>query len=138
MGTSIKGVVAAALVAGVLFAGTAAPAGATGAHQGTVTKVTASGSCSAASTWALTLAQRERRRVTGVKFEVTEGTQGDRWRVKLSRNGHVFFRGARVTQGDDGSFRVRLRVRNPRGIDTYDAAAKNTSSGETCVGQASI
>jgi hypothetical protein len=50
----------------------------------------------------------------------------------------VLKRGRRTTQGPSGSFEFRAVGDDTAGTDTFRARAVNLSTGETCVGRASI
>jgi hypothetical protein len=134
----IKTVVAIAGIAGLLLSAPAAMASGredarSGGKPGSVTK---HGSCSAASTWKLKLSPEDSK--TQVEFEVDQNKSGDTWHVAIRQNGHRVFHGDRVTKGASGSFTVHTKVADPAGTDHYKAKAKNASTGETCVGGASI
>ncbi len=94
------------------------------------------GSCSDASHWKLKLSPENGR--IEADFEVDQNVTGDVWRVRMLHNGSVFFRGTRVTKGASGSFEVRKLVNDAGGTDGFVAKARNTSTGETCRGTASI
>ncbi len=98
--------------------------------------VTASGSCSAASVWKLSLKPDNGR--IEADFEVDQNVVGDTWKVKMSDNGTQFFKGKRVTQAPSGSFEVRKLTADLAGSDTVVATARNLSTGETCTGQATL
>ena len=73
-----------------------------------------------------------------VEFEVDQNVSGDRWRVKIRHDGDLAFRGTRTTRGASGSFEVRTVEPNRSGSDAFRARARNLSTGEVCVGRASI
>jgi hypothetical protein len=123
----------AAAVMGLVLATTAlvgAPA-TVSAKDGDVVR---SGSCSARSDWKLKLSPENGR--IEVEFEVDQDRNGQRWGVKLKRNGTVFWRGTRTTQPPSGSFEVRRVTANGAGADTIVARARNSRTGEVCRGVA--
>jgi hypothetical protein len=65
------------------------------------------------------------------RFEVVQGVDGDRWRVLVTDNGMVLFRGHRVTD-DGGAFRVEIVSEDLEGIDNITALARNLRTTETC------
>jgi hypothetical protein len=108
----------------------AAPAG---AKAGDVIK---RGSCSASSDWKLKLSPED----NGIQaeFEVDSNRSGQAWTVKLFHEGHKILHGTRRTGGASDSFTVRKVANDTSGTDSYRARAMNKSTGETCVGRASI
>ncbi|MGZ4131884.1 MAG: hypothetical protein ACXVWF_02455 [Actinomycetota bacterium] len=108
--------------------------GAAQARSGDVTK---KGSCSAASVWKLRLRPEDGGRIQ-VEYEVDSNKVGQTWRVRIAQNGTRIFAGKRVTQSPSGSFTVHLRTDGASGTDTFKAKAANASTGETCLGRASI
>jgi len=95
-----------------------------------------SGSCSGRSDWKLKLSPEDGR--IEVEFEVDQNIVGDEWRVVIRQNGDVLKRGRRTTQAPSGSFEFRAVGDNTAGTDRFKARAVNLSTGETCVGRASI
>lgn len=128
MRTYLKTAIAAVGIIGLLATGPVALA-----NEDDVIK---EGSCSAGSDWKLKLSPENGK--TEVEFEVDQNTVGDTWRVKIAQNGERIFRGKRVTKAPSGSFELRIVAANPPGTDSYRASATNLSTGETCVGRASI
>ncbi len=94
------------------------------------------GSCSGNSEWKLKLSPDN----SGIEaeFEVDQNVSGDRWRVTIRHDGDVAFRGRRTTGGASGSFDVRIVENDHSGTDAFRARARNVSTGEVCVGTASI
>ncbi len=92
------------------------------------------GSCSGSTDWKLKLSPEDGR--IEVEYEVDSNKVGQRWKVKLLKNGKVIFRGARTTKGASGSFEVRVVTSNPAGKDTFRARA--THAGEVCKGSATF
>jgi hypothetical protein len=123
----------AALMAAGLF-GAAPHALASGRSGGS--RVSATGACSAASTWKLT-ATPDGGRIE-VQFEVDSGVIGQTWKVRLSDNGTRFFQGTATTIGPDGSFEVRKFTTDQSGTDTILGQAKNPTTGETCQGSVTV
>ncbi len=128
VGKIVKVALAAALV--LTVAGAAAPAG---AKAGDVIK---RGSCSASSDWKLKLSPEDSG--IEVEFEVDSNKSGETWAVKLFQNGDKIFSGKRKTGGASDSFEVRKVANDTSGTDSFTARAVNASTGETCVGKASI
>jgi len=119
-----------ALVVGILFL---IPATSALAGQNDVVR---RGSCSAQSDWKLKLSPQDGR--IEVEFEVDQNVVGDRWRVKIRHDGDLAFRDTRTTHGASGSFEVRTVEANNAGSDAFRARARNLSTGEVCVGTASL
>jgi hypothetical protein len=121
-----------ALVTSVLVATTllAAPLTTT-AKDGDVIR---RGACTMDSSWKLKLSPENGR--IEVEFEVDQNRNGQKWFVKLKRNGSVFWRGSRLTQPPSGSFEVRKLTRNGAGTETIVAKARNARTGEVCRGVA--
>lgn len=92
------------------------------------------GSCSGASDWKLKLSPENGR--IEVEFEVDQNRVGDTWRIRMRRDGNVFFRGKRTTQPPSGSFEVRRVISNSAGSDTVVARAVNLRTDEVCRGSA--
>ena len=94
------------------------------------------GSCSDSSDWKLKLSPED----GGIEaeFEVDQNVSGDRWRVRIRHDGDLAFRGTRTTGGASGSFEVRIVENDNSGRDNFRARARNLSTGEVCVGTASI
>ena len=103
------------------------------ARQGDVTR---SGACSGVSHWTLTAGHRDAR--IEVEFEVDQNRAGRTWRVRLSDNGDIFFRGLRTTQAPSGSFTVNRTTANRAGSDTIVGRAVNVASGEVCRGSVTV
>jgi hypothetical protein len=124
----------AGLASAMLLA--SAPAAMAVRHAPAKDGVTATGPCSGASTWKLT-ASPENGGVE-VQFEVDSNVVGQTWKVRLSDNGTVFFKGSAVTQGPSGSFEVRKFATDQAGSDLILGLAKNTATGETCEGSVTL
>ena len=123
---------AAAFITSVLVATTlvAAPMTAS-AKDGDIIR---RGSCTAASDWKLKLSPENGR--IEVEFEIDQNRNGQKWFVKLKRNGNLFWRGARTTQAPSGSFEVRKLTRDGAGTEKIVAKARNARTGEVCRGVA--
>ncbi len=123
---------AAAFITSVLVATTlvAAPMTAS-AKDGDVIR---RGSCTAASDWKLKLSPENGR--IEVEFEVDQNRSGQKWNIRMKRNGNVFWRGSRRTQPPSGSFEVRRLTRNGAGVDRIVVRARNVRTGEVCRGGA--
>ena len=121
---------AAAFITSVLVATTlvAAPMTAS-AKDGDIIR---RGSCTAASDWNLKLSPENGR--IEVEYEVDQNRNGQRWSIRMKRNGGVFWRGTRRTQPPSGSFEVRRLTRNNAGVDKIVVRARNVRTGEVCRG----
>jgi hypothetical protein len=120
-------VFAAVLVA---FASTAAAKDG-GGDRGVVQR----GQCAAASHSKLKAKRDDSRLET--EFEVDQNRAGQRWRVTITRNGSIVFRGIRTTQGPSGSFDVERLLAGGAGSHIV-ATAKALSGGETCRASVSV
>jgi len=94
------------------------------------------GTCSAGSQWKLKLSPDGS--VNEAELEVDSNVVGQVWKVAIRDNGTRVFSGLRTTRAPSGSFTVTRRVPNQAGRDRIVAAAKNSATGESCVGRASI
>ena len=94
------------------------------------------GSCSAASDWKLKLSPEDGR--IEVEFEVDQNVVGDTWRLRFLRNGELFATARATTRAPSGSFEVRRLANDGSGTDAFRVRAANLSTGEVCVGRASI
>ena len=92
------------------------------------------GDCTARSDWKLKLSPENGR--IEVEFEVDQNRNGQRWNIRMKRNGNVFWRGARRTQPPSGSFEVRRVTRNGPGTDKIVVRTRNPRTGEICRGVA--
>jgi hypothetical protein len=90
------------------------------------------GSCSGTADWKLK-ASPDNNRIQ-VEFEVDTTRIGRQWRVRVSDNGEVIFRGFRTTLAPSGSFSVELMTRDRAGSDRFVARARNVINGQVCVG----
>ncbi len=123
---------ATAFITSVLVATTliTAPMGAS-AKDGDIIR---RGSCTGAADWKLKLSPENGR--IEVEFEVDQNRNGQRWNVRMKRNGSVFWRGSRRTQPPSGSFEVRRLTRDGAGVEKIAVRARNPRSGEVCRGLA--
>jgi len=94
------------------------------------------GNCSGSSDWKLKLSPEDGR--IEVQFEVDQNVVGDTWRVRFFRNGTLFATARATTTAPSGSFEVRRLANNGSGTDAFRVRAANLSTGEVCVGRASI
>jgi hypothetical protein len=126
----MKRIIAAALVGALALV---VPAGVAVAGDNDVEQ---QGSCRGSSDWKLKLSPED----GGIEaeFEVDQNVSGDRWRVRIRHDGDLAFRGTRTTGGASGSFEVRIVENDNAGTDGFRARARNLSTGEVCVGTASI
>jgi len=92
------------------------------------------GDCTARSDWRLKLSPENGR--IEVEFEVDQNRNGQRWNMKMKRNGNVFWRGSRTTRPPSGSFEVRRLARNGAGTERIVVRARNPRTGEVCRGVA--
>jgi len=92
------------------------------------------GDCTARSDWKLKLSPENGR--IEVEFEVDQNRNGQRWNMKMKRNGNVFWRGSRTTRPPSGSFEVRRLARNGAGTERIVVRARNPRTGEVCRGVA--
>jgi hypothetical protein len=94
------------------------------------------GACTGASDWKLKLSPENGR--IEVESEVDQNRSGDRWAVRVAKNGARIFTGSRTTMPPSGSFEVRLVTANGPGPDAFRATATNQRTGETCGGRATF
>jgi hypothetical protein len=94
------------------------------------------GTCSMGSTWKVKASVDNSRLET--EFEVDSNVVGQTWKVRLSDNGQVYFKGQRLTQAPSGSFEVRKFTADQAGSDTIKGEAINPATGETCSGSVTI
>jgi len=90
------------------------------------------GSCSGATDWKVKVGPEDGR--LEVEGEVDSSRGGQTWRWRLMHNGSLSASGVRTTGGRSGSFEVRRSTVNSRGTDSFVFRARNTRSGELCVG----
>jgi len=105
-------------------------------HGGGGGKVENRGTCSMGSTWKVKASVDDSRLET--EFEVDSNVVGQQWKVRLSDNGQVYFKGQRMTQAPSGSFEVRKFTADQAGTDTIKGEAINPATGETCSGSVTI
>jgi hypothetical protein len=123
---TLAGLTALTAVAMVAPAGVAAKDGA----------IIRSGACTNRSDWKLKLSPDNGR--IEVEFEVDTPRAGQTWRVKMFQNDTRFFLGTRTTVAPSDSFSVRFLRPNTTGTDVFRGRAVNLTTGEVCVGRASI
>ncbi|MEZ5185722.1 MAG: hypothetical protein R2720_08255 [Candidatus Nanopelagicales bacterium] len=125
---------AAAMVA-VLSASLAAPAAGQPRPKprptGGSDTIVSSGVCDAGSTWTLTGRSRFLRIVVGARVDTDRGRQ--RWVLRIKRDRTTVARVSRKSNGR-GVVRVKGKVRNRPGADTFTFIARNRTSAETCRG----
>jgi hypothetical protein len=114
--------VATAVLAGGLLA--AVPAA---ARDGDVTKA---GRCTGSSRAELKVGARDGG--FEAEFEVDSNVVGQRWTVRMNRNGKRVALVQRRTVAPSGSFSYERRLGNAPGRDTIIAKATNAATGETC------
>ena len=128
-GKIVKMALGVALAVGMLTVGTA-PAM---ANAGDVVH---RGSCSGSTDWKLKLSPDDNG--IEVEYEVDSNVNGQTWHVQIKKNGVRVFSGSRVTGAPSGSFEIRKVTSDGAGTDRFRARAINASTGEACVGIASI
>jgi hypothetical protein len=94
------------------------------------------GSCSGSTDWKLKLSPEDGG--IEVEYEVDSNVNGQRWQVRIKKNGVRVFAGARVTSPPSGSFEARVVTSDSAGADRFRARAVNPATGEVCVGTASL
>jgi len=90
-----------------------------------------SGVCDAGSTW--TLSGRSRYLRVYVEARVQTDRRRSRWVVRVIHNQNTVAMRSRKAKGS-GVVRVRTRVRNAPGPDTFTLIARNRTTSETCQG----
>jgi len=90
------------------------------------------GSCSGSTDWKVKVGPEDGR--LEVEGEIDSNRSGQTWRWRLSHDGSLSASGVRTTGGRSGSFDVRRTTVNMRGTDSFVFRARNTRSGELCVG----
>ena len=126
-----KAVLAASLL-GAAMAIASLP-GATLAKDGDIIRT---GSCSGAADWKLKLSPEDGR--IEVEFEVDQNQNGKVWNVRLKRDGNLVFKGQRTTHAPSGSFELRRVIGDSVGTDHIKARARQSSTGQVCVGTATF
>ena len=94
------------------------------------------GRCSAGANWKLKAKHDDGRVET--EFEVDSNRIGQTWRVRITDNGVLVFRGARRTLAPSGSFSIERHIVNRRGADTIRAVATHVPTGQRCVGTVTL
>jgi hypothetical protein len=114
-----------------------APAGALARHGGDDGRqeVRVAGQCGRGATSKLKL--KERDGGIQVEFEVDQNRSGVRWRVSLSSEGRVVYRGTRRTGGSSGSFSLERTISDLPGADTVRARGVGPR-GLTCQASATL
>jgi catechol 2,3-dioxygenase-like lactoylglutathione lyase family enzyme len=107
--------------------------GATLAKDGDIIRT---GSCTGGADWKLKLSPEDGR--IEVEFEVDQNQDGKTWNIRLKRDGNLVFKGQRTTHAPSGSFELRRVIGDSPGADHIKARAKQTSTGQVCVGTATF
>jgi hypothetical protein len=94
--------------------------------------VVRSGSCSATTHWKLKAGADDGR--LEVEGEIDSNRVGQTWHWRIVHNGSTSASGDKTTKAPSGSFEVRRLLVNGAGTDTITLRARNTRSGELCVG----
>jgi hypothetical protein len=126
----MKRLIAAALAASIALA---VPAGVASAGDADVERTR---SCDGSSDWKLKLSPEDGG--LEVEFDVDQNVSGDRWHLKIRHDGELVSQDTRRTRGASGSFEVRIVENDGAGTDAFKGKARNLSTGEVCVGRASI
>jgi hypothetical protein len=121
---------AAALLALVVVALTAAPAGV--AKRG---DIRVRGTCTGSATSKIKLSAEDGG--IEVEFEVDQNRNGVPWRVTLAQNGRTVARLTRVTRAPSGSFEARIVTPDRPGADVLRGRAVSPS-GEICTARATF
>jgi hypothetical protein len=119
-------------VAVLALAATASPALGKGGDKNEVRKA---GSCDRGATSKIKLKADDGR--IEAEFEVDRNVNGERWRVRFSRDGEVIARARRRTHGPSGSFSVERRVDDGPGADTITVRGKGPD-GRVCTATATL
>jgi hypothetical protein len=98
------------------------------------TAVVVSGHCTGASVWKLKLSPEGSRIET--EFQVDQNRNNRLWRITISDNGTIVWRGSRYTRAPSGSFTIHPLLANRAGTDRIVARATNVATGEVCRGVA--
>lgn len=96
-------------------------------------RVQRTGSCSGSADWKLKAKQDDGR--IEVEFEVDSNRNGQRWNVRLLRDGSLVWSGTRTTLAPSGSFDVERRISNSRGDDVIVGRAVHPATGQVCRGR---
>jgi hypothetical protein len=121
---------AAALLALVVVALTAAPAGV--AKDG---DIRVAGTCTGSTSSKIKLSAENGR--IEVEFEVDQNRNGVPWRVTLTQNGRTVARLTRVTRAPSGSFEARKVTPDRPGADVLRGRAVSPT-GEVCTARATF
>jgi hypothetical protein len=125
--TLTRSLVVALTTSTAVLAEAAAPA------EGKGHDVVRRGSCTGATHWRITVGSEDGR--LEVEGEI-DGRAGHTWTWRLMHDGSVSAKGTRVTRRPSGSFEVRRVLVNLRGTDSIVLRARDTRTGERCVGTA--
>ena len=119
-------------IAALTLVAAATPALAKGGDDNEVRKA---GSCGSGATSKLKLKSDDGR--IEAEFEVDRNVNGERWRVRFSRDGNVVARARPRTHAPSGSFSVERRLSDPDGADRITARGVGPS-GLTCTATATL
>ena len=92
------------------------------------------GPCDGFSNWKIKVDTENNGRTLEIEYEVDQNVVGDTWQFAIRVDGVVIARGTRTTVAPSGSFEVRRLVTNTAGDNLVEGAARNTRTGEICVG----
>lgn len=105
------------------------------AKGGDGNRVTKTGTCGSGATSKLKLKADDG--AIEAEFEVDRNRNGERWRVRFSRDGRVVARARPTTQAPNGSFSVERRLGDPAGADRITARGTGPT-GLTCTASATL
>jgi hypothetical protein len=137
VGKTTKAITSAALAL-VVGATLAAPASARprpeprGTNSGGSERITMSGTCDAGSRWTLSGRSRFLRIEVEGLIDAQRRRKKSRWVLRLEQNQNTV--AVRSKRGSGGGLKVRARVANQPGPDTFTLTALNRTTGETCQG----
>ena len=94
--------------------------------------ITKTGNCSAATDWKLKVKTDNSRLES--ELEVDSNRNGQHWSFQITDNGARVRSGVATTVAPSGSFEIRTISANRAGRDNFVARARNTVTGEQCVG----
>jgi hypothetical protein len=132
--TAITGAALALVVGATLAAPAAARPGPEdrGTSSGGSERITMAGTCDAGSRWTLSGRSRYLQIEVEGRVEAQRRRKKSRWVLRLQQNQTTV--AVTSKKGSGGGLKVRARVGNQPGTDTFTLTAFNRSTGETCQG----
>ena len=103
-----------------------------GVNSGGSDRVSVSGTCDAGSRWSLSGRSRFLRIDVEGRVEGVRARKRTRWVLRLAQNQNTVAVTTRRSSG--GGLKVKARVNNQPGTDTFTLTAQNRSTGEICQG----